>query len=258
MRCGPASAGGILGAWFALDAALRVHASEVVLTLALVSGAAAAAAVLFASYREQIVVRRLVSELRDPTRRPRAVARLRRRVDVALVGGDAARIEDAIRFAVEPLIIAGCWDDVDWFARHARGGRIAFRKWMAGVHALAHLHAGDAPAAAVALADVPLEGPWLLAVDAMRLAFDGRGDEALERLGAPPRKAGLAILHQWRLAEAHALAAAGRREEALARLRAMKEDGTDVLASVLDPAGPASGLAASLLAGGGGPFRAPS
>jgi len=245
----------------ALDEVIgKVHASEVALTLALVCGAAAAAAVVVASYRDEIVVRRLVRQLRDPDRRARTLDLLSRRVRTAVASRDGFRIEEALRYAIEPLILAGCWDEVAQLASLATGWnmRPAFLRWLAGVHALAELHRGDAEAAEEALSEVELEGPWLVAVDALRLAIAGEGEKALERLGDPPRRAGLAVMHQRRLAEVHALVSVGRREEARVLLRQMRSDGDQELRSVLDPEGPASGLAASELGPAGGPFRAAS
>ncbi|MEM1416716.1 MAG: hypothetical protein AAGH15_17595 [Myxococcota bacterium] len=236
-----------------------LRTSEVALALALVCGGAAAAAVLVASYRETIVVRRLVGQLRDPKQREKTLALLRRRVERALRTADPFRVEDAVRFAVEPLVAVGLWDEVGWFAAQVRSWspRPTFARWLAGVEALAELHRGDVRAAEAALERVEVRGPWLVAVDAYRLALGGDGEGALERLGTAPERVGLAVRHQRRLAKVHALAAAGRRDETRALLETMRREDPATLNPVLHPEGPASSLAAAVLAGGPGPFRAP-
>lgn len=236
-----------------------VGVAEVALALALVCGGAAAAAVFVASYRDTVVVRRLVRRLRDPARRPTTLAALRRRVDTALRTADPFRVEDAVRYAVEPLVAAGLWDEVGWFAAQVRSWspRPTFARWLAGVEALAELHRGDVEAAEAALERVEVSGPWLLAVDAYRLALAGEGEAAMTRLGAAPERAGLAVQHQRRLTEIHALVSLGRRDDARRLLESMRREDPAALTPVLRPEGPASSLAAAVLAGGAGPFRAP-
>lgn len=232
-----------------------VHSSEVAISLAAVCGMIAAGSLLYSTYREHVVVGRLVSRLRDPERRAAAISELRARLQRAQARGDILLLEDAIRHALEPLILAGCWDDVAWFASHAKGThRRTFEQWLCGVHALAELHAGDPAAAARALEGVAIEGGWLVSIEALRLALAGDGAGALERLEEVPRRPGAAVIHQRRLAQVHGLVAVGRREEARKELLVMQSEGS--LEAALEPVGPASGLAASMLGGASGPFRA--
>ena len=232
-----------------------VRTAEAALGLALVCGGFAAASVLYATFREQVTVRRTVARLRDPHRRAETIERLRWEVIRAAQTGDLVRLEDALREALEPLLVVGLWDEVAELADHASPHhRTLFSRWLAGVHALAELHRGDPVRAHHLLQNATVEGPWLVAIDALRLALNEDGKGALERLGDDPRRMSFAIRHQRRLARAHALAALGRRDEARDVLRAMARD--DVLEAALAPEGPATALAADILAPAGGPFRA--
>ena len=232
--------------------------AEAALSLALVCGGAAAASLLYATYREHVVIRRTIARLRDPEQRERTLARLRAKVFAATRSGDTIRVEEALRSALEPLLVVGLWDEVNELAALAgdnRSYRQPFARWLAGVHALAQLHRGNNVDASAILEATPIEGPWLIAVDALRRALAGDGDGALQRLGDGPRRPSYAIVHQRRLARAHAYVASGKRDQAREILKAMQEDG--VLEAVLAPEGPASGIAAELLsASEAGPFRA--
>ncbi len=237
-----------------------VRAAEPTLSLALVAGGVAAVAVAWANYRERIVIGRIVAALRDPERRDGAIAELRRKVDRAFQARDIGAIEDALRFAIEPLVITGFWDDVAAFASRATPDHVrpAFARWLAGVHALAELHRGELDEAEAALAAVEIEGSWLLAVDALRLAVQGDGEAALARLGPlPMKKMGLAARFQRDLAQVHAWVAVGRRDEARTLLEAaLERKDQPFLDAVVRLEGPASPLARSVLAGtGAGPFR---
>jgi len=236
-------------------AAGDVRTAEAAFTLALVTGGFAAASVLYATFREQVVVRRTVAKLRDPDKREQTLSRLRASVKSAAQTGDLVRLEDSLRQAVEPLLVVGLWDEVAELAEHASPHhRTLFSRWLAGVHALAELHRGDPEEAKRLLDGASVKGPWLTSVDALRLALAGEGDEALALLGDPPRRPSYAIRHQRRLARVHALAALGRRDEARTLLREMAGD--QVLEAALAPEGPATGMAAAMLAPDGGPFRA--
>ena len=201
------------------------------------------------------MVRRTIARLRDPDKRQQTLDRLRGQVQRAAQTGDLVRLEDALRHALEPLLVVGLWDEVAELAEHASSHhRTLFARWLAGVHALAELHRGDAEEAQRLLDGASVQGPWLIAIDALRLALAGEGEEALAKLGDGPKRPTFAIRHQRRLARVHALAGLGRREEARALLREMADD--KVLESALAPEGPATGLAAAMLAPEGGPFRA--
>lgn len=232
-----------------------VRTAEAALTLALVTGGFAAASVLYATFREQVVVRRTVARLRDPDKRQQTLERLRAKVVNAAKTGDLVRLEDSLRAALEPLLVVGLWDEVSELAEYASvHHRTLFSRWLAGVHALAELHRGDPEQAKKLLDGANVQGDWLIAVDALRLALAGDGDEALAKLGDGPKRPTFAIRHQRRLARVHALAAQGRRDDARALLREMADDG--VLEAALAPEGPATGMAAAMLAPDGGPFRA--
>ncbi len=175
----------------------------------------------------------------------------------AAARGDVIAFQEALRSALEPLIVLGEWSEVAWYASFAESRpnhREGFARWLRGVHALAEMHTGDLDAAAAALAGVTLDGPWLNTVDALRLALSGEGEAALARIEALPARLGRAARHQKDLAEVHALAGMGRRDDARKKLESMRKDGS--IESVLDPQGPASGMAASMIAGAEGPFRA--
>ncbi len=236
-------------------AAGDVRTAEAAFTLALVTGGFAAASVLYATFREQVVVRRTVARLRDPDKRAETVQRLRRQVASAAQTGDLVRLEDSLRQALEPLLVVGLWDEVSELAEYASPHhRTLFSRWLAGVHALAELHRGDPDEAKRLLDQGQVHGPWLTAVDALRLALAREGEEALAKLGDGPKRPSYAIKHQRRVARVHALAALGRRDEARKLLRQMADD--DVLEAALSPEGPATGMAASMLSPAGGPFRA--
>lgn len=238
-------------------AAGDVRTAEAALTLALVTGGFAAASVLYATFREQVVVRRTIARLRDPDKRQQTIDRLRAKVTSAAQIGDLVRLEDSLRQALEPLLVVGLWDEVAELAEHASPHhRTLFARWLAGVHALAELHRGDAAEAERLLSAASVHGAWLTAIDALRLALAGDGEAALQTLGEGPKRPTFAIRHQRRLARVHALAALGRREEARALLREMADE--RVLEAALAPEGPATGMAAAMLAPAGGPFRAAS
>ena len=236
-------------------AAGDVETAEAALTLALVTGGFAAVSVLYATFREQVRVRRTIARLRDPDQRRQTVAYLRAKVLRAARAGDLVRLEDALRNALEPLLVVGLWDEVAELAEQASAHhRPLFARWLAGVHALAELHRGDAEQAKRLLEGASVQGEWLTAIDALRLALGGEGEEALAKLGQHTKRPTYAIGHQRRLARVHALAGLGRREEARGLLREMADEG--VLEAALAPEGPATGMAAAMLAPEGGPFRA--
>ena len=232
-----------------------VRTADAALSLALVCGGFAAASLVYATFRETVLVKRTVAHLRDPARRAVTLERLRQRVRLAERSQDLTRLEDTLREALEPLLIVGLWDEVAELAERASPHhRAPFAQWLAGVHALAELYRGDSAHAAALLAEAEVKGPWLVAIDALRLALAGDGTGALDRLGDEPKRPSFAIRHQRRLARAHALAAVGRREEARKLLVSMRNEGT--VEAALAPEGPASPLAAQLLSPAAGPFRA--
>lgn len=243
---------------FTLGTRSDVWASDAGIALAAMCGLIAAGSLLVSTYREQVVTRRLVKRLRDGGKRDAVLAELRARVKRAEAQGDGIVFEEALRQALEPLIIAGCWTEVAWLALFAQQARTRYRsgfgRWLKGVHALAELHGGDASAASDALKGVAIEGPWLCSIEALRLALGGEGKAALAMIDDLPEKVEGAVGHQRRLAEVHALAGLGRRAEARERLDRMRIDG--MLEAALEPVGPASGMAADMLAGAAGPFRA--
>ncbi|MEM6957040.1 MAG: hypothetical protein AAF411_05405 [Myxococcota bacterium] len=231
----------------------RALTSDAGFSLMALCMATALGVVGYAAYREQVVTVRRVNALRDPARRDAMIAHLRRTVLRATQRGDYQTLEEAVREAVEALLLAGCWDEVRWFIERSPRGRPAFYRWLMGVSALAALREGDDEGAKNALDSVHVEGPWLESIDALRLALRGDGDDAMARLGDDPPRTSPAVAHQRWLARVHALAAVGRRHEAAMMLAAR----TDALTAVLVPEGPASSLALGLMHDQGGPFRAP-
>ena len=219
------------------------------LSLTLLCGGAAILTVAYASYREHVLTVRTVRRLRDDKSYPAVLAQLKRRV---VTNADVHGREEAVREALEALILAGRWDDVPWFvARASETRRVRFARWVQGVSALASIRAGDLDAARAALASVGIEGPWLISIDALRLALGGHGQEALDRLGDEPEVSNAAIAHHRWLAEVHGLTALGRREEAARMMSRCPE----WLQSVVDIEGPATSLAIGLLHADDGPFR---
>lgn len=232
---------------------------EPVTALALVCGGIATGAVLIANFRDRVVVRSLVRRLRNPASRTDALADLHRRVAMAFASGDAFRREEAMRYALEPLIVAGLWDEVATLTTKYPGPSSAdapFWKWLAGVRALAELHRGDAEGAAEALEGVEVDQGWLGAVDALRLAVAGDGDAALARLETLKGRIGVAARYQRDLAEVHALAATGKRDRAKALLEEHRDRDDGFLEAVVQLEGPASPIARAVIAGAAGPFRA--
>ncbi|MEM9073441.1 MAG: hypothetical protein AAGE52_33355, partial [Myxococcota bacterium] len=229
----------------------------VAMSLALVCGAIATGALAFASYRERVVVQRLVLRLRDLKTRDATLRSLHFRVDQAVASRSEFRIEEALRFTLEPLIIAGLWDEVSALTRraHHQETHSAFGRWLAGVRALAELYRGELDAAEAVLAGLSLDDPWLAAVDALRLALTGRGDDALQRIADAGPSPNLAVRYQRDLAEVHALAANGRRSEARQRIEASIRRNDGFVDAVLDLEGPASPIARAVVAGPAGPFR---
>ncbi len=226
--------------------------------LALVVGGIATGAVLIASFRDRVVVRSLAKRLRDPKTRARALEELHRRVAIAFASGNAFRCEEAMRYALEPMIVAGLWDDVAALTTQYQSPSSTgpFWSWLAGVRALAELHRGDAEAAEEALAGVQIDKGWLAAVDALRLAVAGDGDAAFARLESLQGRIGVAARYQRDLAEVHALAATGKRAQAKAILESRFAQQDGFLEAVVGLEGPASPIARSILAGASGPFRA--
>lgn len=226
--------------------------------LALVCGGIATGAVLIANFRDRFVVRSLARRLHDPNTRPDALAELHRRVAVAFQSGDSFRREEAMRYALEPLIIAGLWDEVAALTTQYPGPaspELPFWKWLAGVRALAELHRGNAPGAEVALQGVEIDQGWLGAIDALRLAVAGEGEASLERLESLQARMGIAARYQRDLAEVHALAATGKRDKAKTMLEEHREKKDGFLEAVVRLEGPASPIARSVIASASGPFR---
>lgn len=226
--------------------------------LALVVGGIATGAVLIASFRDRVVVRSLAKRLRNPKTRARALEDLHRRVAMAFSSGNAFRCEEAMRYALEPMIVAGLWDDVAALTMQYQSPSSTgpFWSWLAGVRALAELHRADAEAAEEALAGIQIDKGWLAAVDALRLAVAGDGDAAFERLKSLQGRIGVAARYQRDLAEVHALAATGKRDQAKSILEKRFAEQDGFLEAVVALEGPASPIARSILAGASGPFRA--
>lgn len=239
-----------------------VRAFEPTLTLALLTTGVAASAVAWAHYRDKIVIGRAVRALRDPNRRADTIAKMRARVAAAYRSQSVGMIEDALRRALEPLVIVGFWDDVVAFAKLADLDvlRSAFARWLGGVHALAEMHRGDLDAAAAILARVEVTGSWLVAIDALRLALSDEPEDAqraIDALEGLPPKRGIAADFQARLARVHALVTLGRTDEARALIAAARGEDQVFLDALVRLEGPASTLARSALAAdvGDGPFR---
>ncbi len=239
------------------------QASSLTATLTLLCGAIAATAVAVANYRERVVLARRVRRLKDPATRRRALAETRAHVDRALLEGDPIQRERKLREALVPLLSAELWNEVATLARAAR--RSADRQqrpvsaWLAGIHALAELHRGDLDAAEAALAGQSLDKPWLMAIDAVRLALGGQPDRAMRRIAQLDSRGHLAVGARFQrdLAEVHALAALGRRSDARQRLEASLRRRDGVAQAAAQVEGPASALARSFGVGAGGPFRRP-
>ncbi len=231
-------------------ALLKAVAPASVFSLSLVCGGAALAVLLAARFRQHEQAR-AAAALRKGDRQG-TIERLRLRVRRAQQRQDYPAVQLAVRDALEVLLLAGAWDEVSWFVEAAEGlGNLTFRRWLLGISALAALHEGDGQRAAEALSASGLEGDWLQAIDAFRLALAGAGAEALERLGDTPPSGSMALAHQRWLAEVHALAALGHTHE----VRALLAGRMDALPAVVLPEGPATPIAIGIMTGGSDPYR---
>lgn len=250
----------ILGLWLLAGVSLHLTIqSDASFALMLLCSGVGAAAVLIANYRDHIVAGRLRQQLQDPKARRGAERRLVEAIDSAGALGDSPGVESSTRFAVELLAAAQSWQALLMAVDRAELTllRPGFRRWLTGIRALSLLHLGQRQEAADALADAlvaPEEHPWLASIDALRVALEGDGESALNRLRLLDTDIP-AVIHHRQIAEVHALVSLGRHQEAQQKVETLFDSDPGVLESLLSPPGPASAMAARLAGPRQGPFR---
>jgi len=151
----------------------------------------------------------------------------------------------------------GLWESLREALAAIRLASLSEKEKAIALQALAsvHIHLGDAKGARDALSqlDRPVQDAeiekWLVTIDALLLAVEGEAARALELVGheAQPDEPALEASHQ--IVRAHAWAAQGEEQRARkALMGVLKIAGEPALRRALMPTGPASEIAAALLA----------
>lgn len=223
-------------------------------------GLLAVAALAFAFARKRTARGALLLALRarEPASREASLAALR-----ALLArvrpkgrGSEDRYAEVVLLIVAPLTQAGAWTEAERMLEAVTAASLGPRTRALHAQALAtcRLERGDVRGARSALDAI--DGPsgerdidaWLETTAALVLAVDGEPERALATLGTAGDESNPLLLASRRIVRAHAEAALGREEQALAELERTREEvGPAALARALTPEGPASNLARRLL-----------
>ncbi|MBW2461850.1 MAG: hypothetical protein JRH11_09395 [Deltaproteobacteria bacterium] len=204
--------------------------------------------------------KRVVARLRDEASRPATWATLQRALRRAEARSNHDRYAQILLRTIAALSGAGHHEDVLQILDDAHFDRVSSRghRYLAVYGALAHLQLGQVAEARNILdgVDGTLDGAWEewhLALDAVAAAAVGRRREAtaLASWISDERYA-----HERTVAQAHTLAAAGRRVEAQRALMRLQSDHDDPrLQSLQFVPGPATALATAVVMKKGSPFR---
>ncbi len=201
-------------------------------------------------------VRSMVARLREPTTRAAALDLLHGRVRFANGTGDIFKTEEALRDALEPVILAGLWEDVIELAKAGVMNHTPeFSRWLHGVVGLAYLYEQNYPRSQSELEQVKQPDDWVTSVDTLRLALSGEARQAMEALDGLASSRSPAVRYQCRLARMHALAALGQEDSAEEMLREVMREQPEIIEAVVELEGPASPIARKMQRGGASPFR---
>lgn len=230
-------------------------------TSAAIFGGSVGATLMLASARRLRAVRGaylLAQRLFDPVARADALAALRRLLDRARDArtDDGGRTYGSLVLIVTgPLTAVGEWEEAARRLAEIRPGSIDARHDAVRAQSLAacRIHLGDAKGTrdAIASVDRPVADAaiesWLVTIEALLDAIDGRANEALAVVGEEDAGGDPSLRASRRLVRAHAFVTLGREADAREELERVREEaGVVGLEQAMKPEGPASALAREL------------